>query len=246
MLDPKNPDGYSTLGLIEHERGNQVAAGEAFVKAMALDPANPDALHLYSDFLADAGYVKRAIPLRRQLSELEPAVPIFDAVKIRIEYAGGFNDDIIQQGKYIVWMALAAKGQYAEAAAELEKIPVARFASGHKEAAVRLLRSAPAKVPPAALPQGFGRYPGGLNTSPIYAWVGAPERVLDSYDEGLRRGYVDPGDDVYLWAPSMTAVRQTARFKSYVRAAGFVAYWKANGWPDLCHPTTGDDFECSR
>ena len=27
-------------------------------------------------------------------------------------------------------------------------------------------------------------------------------------------------------------------------APGYVEYWRAKGWPDLCHPTTGDDFAC--
>jgi hypothetical protein len=27
--------------------------------------------------------------------------------------------------------------------------------------------------------------------------------------------------------------------------AGYVDYWRARGWPDLCHPTTGDDFVCN-
>ncbi len=34
------------------------------------------------------------------------------------------------------------------------------------------------------------------------------------------------------------------RFKAFVRKAGFVDYWRAKGWPEQCHPTTGDDFTC--
>jgi TolB-like protein len=245
QLDSKNPDGYATLGQIEHARGNQIAAADSFVRAMALDPANSDALHLYSNFLADAGYVKRAIPLRRQLSVLDPSVRVFNGVTERINYAGGLNDEVIQHGTFVVWMALAAKGQYGEAAAFLEKVQAPLFPAAARETAVRLLRAAPAKLAPAALPQGLGRSPSGFNTSSIYAYVGVPEMVMESYEVGLKRGYIDPGEDVYLWAPSMTAVRQTARFKSYVRAAGLVDYWRQNGWPEVCHPTTADDFECS-
>jgi len=40
-------------------------------------------------------------------------------------------------------------------------------------------------------------------------------------------------------------VRKTERFKAYVRKMGFVDYWRAKGWPDLCHPTTMDDFACN-
>jgi hypothetical protein len=28
------------------------------------------------------------------------------------------------------------------------------------------------------------------------------------------------------------------------RKAGLVEYWRAKGWPEFCHPTIGDDFEC--
>jgi TolB-like protein len=27
--------------------------------------------------------------------------------------------------------------------------------------------------------------------------------------------------------------------------AALVDYWKARGWPDMCQPTTADDFECN-
>jgi hypothetical protein len=29
-----------------------------------------------------------------------------------------------------------------------------------------------------------------------------------------------------------------------MRNAGFVEYWRARGWPDLCRPLGTDDFVC--
>ena len=79
----------------------------------------------------------------------------------------------------------------------------------------------------------------------IYAYVGAPERVLDLTMKAISKSaYVGPGDNVYLWAPAYAPVRKTERFKAYVRAAGMVDYWRAKGWPDLCHPMGADDFVC--
>ena len=43
---------------------------------------------------------------------------------------------------------------------------------------------------------------------------------------------------------SYSSVRKTERFKVFARNAGYVDYWRAKGWPDLCRPTTGDDFVC--
>ena len=42
---------------------------------------------------------------------------------------------------------------------------------------------------------------------------------------------------------SFATVRKTQRLKTLVRNANLVDYWRAKGWPELCHPTTGDDFE---
>jgi len=43
-----------------------------------------------------------------------------------------------------------------------------------------------------------------------------------------------------LYAP----LRKTERFKTLMRRAGLVAYWRARGWPDLCRPVGPDDFIC--
>jgi hypothetical protein len=50
--------------------------------------------------------------------------------------------------------------------------------------------------------------------------------------------------NAWLWHPSYATVRKTERFKVFVRKAGKVEYWRAKGWPDQCHPTTGNDFVC--
>jgi hypothetical protein len=43
-----------------------------------------------------------------------------------------------------------------------------------------------------------------------------------------------------LWVPAYAPARKTERFKAYVRKVGFVDYWRARGWSEFCHPTTGD------
>ena len=47
-----------------------------------------------------------------------------------------------------------------------------------------------------------------------------------------------------VWLPLMSEVRRTPEFKSLVRDIGMESYWREYGWPDDCHPTSGDDFEC--
>jgi hypothetical protein len=103
---------------------------------------------------------------------------------------------------------------------------------------VQLLRSAPAKTAPAALPELRREF------QFIYAYVGAPERMMETREQQLKIGYVGPGDNVYLWAPTYAPVRKTERFKAYMRAVGMVDVWRKYGWPDLCRPMGADDFVC--
>jgi hypothetical protein len=58
-------------------------------------------------------------------------------------------------------------------------------------------------------------------------------------------GYAQNSFAYALWLPEYAPLRKTERFKAFMRKSGLVDYWRAKGWPDLCHPTTGDDFECN-
>ena len=77
----------------------------------------------------------------------------------------------------------------------------------------------------------------------IYSYIGAPERILESLEQTAKEGSAVGLNMV--WRPSAVSVRKTERFKALMRFAGIVDYWRARGWPDFCHHTTGDDFECN-
>jgi hypothetical protein len=49
---------------------------------------------------------------------------------------------------------------------------------------------------------------------------------------------------MHVWAKPYDRLRKTERFKTLMRNAGLVDYWRARGWPDLCHPLGADDFVC--
>jgi TolB-like protein/DNA-binding winged helix-turn-helix (wHTH) protein len=72
------------------------------------------------------------------------------------------------------------------------------------------------------------------------AYYGDPELALEMLN-GIAPGAADDG---LLWRPVMSEVRRLAGFKDLVRREGLVDYWRAHGWPELCRPTTADDFEC--
>ena len=76
----------------------------------------------------------------------------------------------------------------------------------------------------------------------IYLHVGAPERSLEGEERRVQVGLIDFFYNV--WLPEYAPVRKTERFKALMRNTGIVAYWKARGWPDLCHPVGAGDFAC--
>ena len=74
--------------------------------------------------------------------------------------------------------------------------------------------------------------------------AGEKPRVLEFPARGVKIGNAESSLRL-MWDPLYAPLRKTERFKTLMRNAGIVDYWHARGWPDLCHPTTGEDFVCS-
>jgi hypothetical protein len=103
-----------------------------------------------------------------------------------------------------------------------------------------VLRALPAQaIPPQDLP-AFAV----PDLTWIYLYAGAASRVPEYYEAEIKTGYMSYDSDVF-WLPAAAPLRKTERFKALMRDAGYVEYWKARGWPDLCHPVGADDFACN-
>jgi hypothetical protein len=63
----------------------------------------------------------------------------------------------------------------------------------------------------------------------VYAYIGAPNRVLDNAERNVEVGYLISNSTRSLWLPLHAPVRRTERFKAYVRKAGLVDYWRERG-----------------
>jgi TolB-like protein/Flp pilus assembly protein TadD len=247
QLDPKNADGYLALADLERDRGKFAASVEFASRAMALDPDNPDILNANSITLAQLGYLKQALPIRERLLALEPYVPVFKNNFATMLWTNGQTEEAVAVNRkppagavaFYAYVA-AEQGRYGEAADFVQKIRIDdAVLSAERDAAVRLLRAAPAKTAsPQTLPQ-LGVFGGW-----VYFFVGAPERILEYPEGNIKIGSSGGMELVQLWAPVFAPVRKTERFKAFVRAAGMVDYWRAKGWPDRCHPVGATDFAC--
>ena len=249
QLDPKNADGYVALGSAQAVRGKLLLAEDLYKQSLALDPNNPDALHQYSFLLADVGRLKESLAMRQRLQALEPFVPVFNSNTARVMSLNGQTDAAIAMYKALppgdvngtsgLARIYAAMSHYSEAADALLGTPSGIYPPGMVEEAARLLRTAPAA---AAAPQTLPRL--GSQLDFVYLHIGALGRVLDFYERNFEAAYLAVAYDAFLWDRIYAPVRKTERFKAFARNAGLVDYWRARGWPDLCHPIGADDFVC--
>jgi tetratricopeptide (TPR) repeat protein len=244
QVDPKSADGYMALADLERERGEYAESIDDSSRAMALDPDNPDILNAYTITLAQLGYLKQALPIRERLLALEPYVPVFKNNFVVMLFTNGQTDEALELNRkppgglpILDATVAAAQGRYNEAADIVKSARLGDAFAGQRDAAARLLRTAPSPPPPRPLPelgvQGW-----------VYFFVGAPERFLEYFEGNTKIGYRGGMEIVYMWAPVFSPVRQTERFKAYVRSAGMVQHWRAKGWPDRCRPRGADDFVC--
>jgi TolB-like protein/Tfp pilus assembly protein PilF len=254
-LDPKHPGAYVGQAFAEGFRRARYAAAEGlFRQALTLDPNDPGALDWYSYMLGTAGRLKDSLRLREQLQTLEPFVPIYNINTGIIVYASGQDQaaikvlEAVPSGGVTSYLrnnnlarAYAAEGRYAEAADTLLATPQNQspYSRRSLEDAARLLRGAPAATKaPDALPA----LEEGLDF--VYAFVGAPDRLLEYYERLVATNFAIGIGFPHLWHPLYAPLRKTERFKTLMRNAGLVEYWRTRGWPDLCRPVGTDDFVC--
>jgi TolB-like protein len=244
-LDPKAAEGFVSLGYANLVQMKMLAAEDAFKKAIVLDPNQADGMHGYSQFLAAMGRIKESIAMREHLQDVEQFIINYTADTAEIYWLDGETDRAIAilqpfaPGRTLeLALIQAATGRYREAAVAVRQIQPTNYLPGMTEAAARMLDSASRAVLPDSLPK-LG------NLGFVYMHVGAPERVMEFYEDEVRAGYFQPISTTWFWHPSYDAVRKTARFKAFARDAGLVEYWRARGWPAACHPVGADDFTCS-
>jgi TolB-like protein len=245
QLDPKGADGFVGLGYANMVQRKMLAAEDAFKQALALNPNQADGLHGYSQLLAALGRIKQSLAMRDHLQAIEQSIINYTADTAEIIWLDGNTEKAVAMlqpfspGRTLeLALVQASAGRYREAAAAIRDIPAANYPAGMTEAAAKILESAPAKAAaPAELPR-LG------NLSFAYMHVGAPERVLEFYEDEIRGDYFQPISTTWFWHPTYAAVRRTERFKQVARDLGLVEYWRMRGWPTPCHPVGASDFAC--
>jgi adenylate cyclase len=231
-LDARNADAFGALAGSLAVRHDWIAAEDAYEQALKLDPNNLIVLSAFAHHLSAVGHLKESLAIWQKLTKLDP---LDRRVKTNVARTLALNGQYdaavaiyLKLGNAYTDLATvyAAQGRFREAADQLLRVPIGTFPVGVVESASHMLRSAPTQVSsPPNLP---------TNLQFIFLYVGAASRALHF------GGAV--GDPV--WFPAATQVRKSESFKTLARNIGLLDYWRARGWPDLCHPVGADDFAC--
>ncbi|HEY6254748.1 MAG TPA: hypothetical protein VIY51_03045 [Xanthobacteraceae bacterium] len=245
QVDPRSADAFVALAYANMVQRKMLAAEDAFKQALALNPNQADGLHGYSQLLAALGRIKESLAMRDHLQAIEQSIINYTADTAEIYWLDGDTEKAVamlepfRPGRTLeLALVQASAGRYREAAAAIREMQSSSYPPGMTEAAAKMLESAPAKSPaPAELPR-LG------NLSFAFMHVGAPERVLEFYEDEIKGNYFQPISTTWFWHPTYAAVRKTERFKKVARDLGLIEYWRARGWPAQCHPVGANDFAC--
>ncbi len=97
----------------------------------------------------------------------------------------------------------------------------------------------------ASLATYRGRTPKMSSESVYYSAVaahwGKHELAVEFMREGLNDAWLSFH---WLWLPVFDETRRTQAFRNLLADSGIVDYWRRHGWPDVCRPTSDEDFVC--
>lgn len=213
-----------------------------------LDPNNPDILNDNAAYALRTGRAQEALRLTREAQVLDLLSPNHNlGVAIALladnqpQAAITFMEAYPDRRTVRVTLlaeAYAAIGEFNKAADQIASSGHGGFYSidpKSVDAAQALMRSLAAKTPaPKVYPNVYYNW--------IFAYNGQPERLMDELERAWQVGALWRE---FIFDHSVASARKTERFRKFLRDVGLVDYWRARGWPELCHPTNGDDFECS-
>jgi TolB-like protein len=253
-LEPDLAEAHFALGMTKTVKGNWIDAESAYQKALELttDPSSRYELAFPVHYMC-IGYFERAKKILEEQIRNDPLNRVFHLQYIEVLYShlgdrqGAeeenklakelFKDD--WKGDLIMFSLRLSRGEIVpknelpnEASAEFNAMGV-DLASPEKSLAVyrKLYTDMGDKLPIMGL----------VGISLFAAYFGDPEFTMDLIEKaGIQR--VDAVSN--LWCPVMHEVRQTPRFKQFVKKIGLVDYWNKFGWPDMCHQLDNGDFEC--
>jgi TolB-like protein/class 3 adenylate cyclase len=248
-LEPDLASGYYWLGTIKNSNCDFMGAEQTFQKALQLtaEPFWESPITIAAHYFM-VGYLKRAHEIVKESRRSDPLLQINRNIYIRSLALLGDTQQAEEEYKRI--RALVGQSHWDDM-----MITDVRILARNIVSRADIVYSDPindvAKHHLTSPKEGLVDLHKLLAENDITCWelisisawaayFGDLEFTLDS----LKKGVSMNASTYFHWYPVFHDVRQTLRFKEWVREIGLVDYWKEYGWPDLCRPIGDDDFVC--
>jgi TolB-like protein len=227
-MAPDYATGWQWYGNAKGMMGDIKASERMAAKARDLDPMSPIILSNYIDALVATGKTAEAQPELAAAMALFPDFALFNGTRGQLAYIRGD------------WPgAREAWGKLAQMQGIDPEIVTAWIDLAEAYQKTGKAQPVPPKLLASAKALDF------YSSTPDMVYLAGQRELAFEELRGLLR-LTGPRYLVFygMWQPSYAPLRKDPRFKQVMRQAGFVDLWKKYGWPDQCHVTTGDDFEC--
>ena len=251
-IEPNLADGYAALGWAKMSKRDWIEAGLAFRKALELQTESLSGSEQIVIHYHAIGYLKKAhehLEKTRQIDPLNQSIRAFYLLNFIL-----LDDTQRAEEEYEREKALFGKQR---SLLRDSYISYERLSHDHVVSRDEIVYSTPifdkAKEQLASPKEGLidlrRIYTNSENLSSFYlfdmsvwaAYFGDPEFAMDAIEKATN---LEAGGIFHIWLPIMKEVRQTPRFKTFVKKIGLVDYWNKFGWPDMCHKLDNGDFVC--
>ena len=254
-LDPASATATGVLAAIDAEEGQVTEAAALFKRSLAMGNSDPNVFHWQAMLLNRMGYFDTLVDELEKAYQREPMNPYLGcSLAIALEMGGHpqASEKVLGElgsfptRNYLLAMAQIYLGDLSDARVNLRNIQLttgvlpARFA----DVLVDGFEDAKKRGQAESLLQNAARdgdlpAPVAFESLLILGSPAAFDVNLGSHGDLTSRGLLLP-----VWNNWGVALRKDARFKEWVRRLGYDDYWRKNGWPDRCRPTSLTDFEC--
>jgi TolB-like protein/Tfp pilus assembly protein PilF len=253
VLNPGDGLGHAYLGTYHFLDMDWAAAFAAFERALELLPDDPGVLDMFAQNLMEAGYYEEAQQYAEHAVELDPLVAIYRNTLGRSLFFAGQLDAAIPELRRVqvldetmpfsyanLFNLYLRKGELQEAADIVEDAVAAGTAGESSLAVAEILKSANDKAEAlTAIREHANSNFGGFA---VIILRDDDDLVFDFAEQTWDSDYRSV-PNVFDWVSTMSFFNHL-RWKEQVRKDGFLDLWRVRGFPPLCHPVEGDDFDC--
>ena len=255
-LDAEIAEALSVMADLTRGKDHWQQAEEYYHRAIALEPGSVTPVMWYAEFLLDVGRINDALAGNLKAVELDPLSP---GANMNLATTYGLLGDHSMAIKYgLVAADLGHNGGFFQAAfsyiglGDYEKSQEYFERFGQATGIARASEYGASYIAALKDPAARGsfleflrsRYPVEEDDEDLFVPQLLAIGELDDAFSVIHPQRTTWANEIwYFWDAAAAPLRRDPRFKSVLKEAGLVDYWRNNTWSDYCQPR-GDDFYC--